>query len=175
MAGVRERTGRALHVGVNAHLLSLTETYRSAGISSYIQKLLENLPLVDPSIRYTGFVGQRRGNPSPSDDEPPGLHRCSSRLPTQHPLLRIWWEQVVQPWANRQAGVDLSHGMAFVGPLLGSCPYVVTVHDLSFLLYPQNLHTANRFYLRLFTRLSVRQAQRVIAVSESTRRDLIRQ
>lgn len=175
MVGVTERTGQGLHVGVNAHLLSLTETYRSAGISFYIQKLLDNLPVVDPKIRYTAFVGQRQGSPWHSDAGPSGLRCRSSRLPTQRPMLRIWWEQAIQPWSNHQAGVDLSHGMAFVGPLLGACPFVITVHDLSFLRYPQSFRAPNRFYLRLFTRLSAQRAQRVIAVSESTKRDLVQQ
>jgi glycosyltransferase involved in cell wall biosynthesis len=50
---------------------------------------------------------------------------------------------------------------------------VVTVHDLSFLFFPQSFRALNRSYLRLFTRLSVRRAQRVLAVSESTKRDLV--
>jgi glycosyltransferase involved in cell wall biosynthesis len=51
---------------------------------------------------------------------------------------------------------------------------VVTVHDLSFLFYPQGFRTLNRSYLRTFTRTSVRRARRVIAVSESTKQDLMR-
>jgi glycosyltransferase involved in cell wall biosynthesis len=87
--------------------------------------------------------------------------------------MRILWEQAVQPWAINQAGVDLIHGLAFVGPLSSACPSIVTVHDLSFLLYRQGFRAVNRLYLRIFTPLSVRRARRVIAVSESTKRDLV--
>jgi glycosyltransferase involved in cell wall biosynthesis len=52
-------------------------------------------------------------------------------------------------------------------------PFVVTVHDLSFLSYPQGFRVLNRSYLRVFTRLSVQRARRVIAVSESTKHDLV--
>jgi glycosyltransferase involved in cell wall biosynthesis len=52
---------------------------------------------------------------------------------------------------------------------------VITVHDLSYLFFPQGFRTLNRNYLQTFTRLSVRQARRVIAVSESTKRDLVQQ
>jgi len=165
---VGESNGRAIHVGVNAHLLSLAESYRSAGINWYIYNLLRHLPAADPEIGYTIFLGERRYEGGP------GLHLCFSRLPTHRPPVRILWEQVVQPWAVRRAGVDLLHGMAFVGPLAGRCPFMVTVHDLSFLLYPHSFRALNRYYLQLFTRLSVRQARRVIAVSESTKRDLSR-
>jgi glycosyltransferase involved in cell wall biosynthesis len=50
---------------------------------------------------------------------------------------------------------------------------VITVHDLSFLFYPQGFRALNRSYLQLLTRLSARRARRVIAVSHSTKRDLV--
>jgi glycosyltransferase involved in cell wall biosynthesis len=156
------------HIGVNAQLLTLDGNYRGAGIHSYIHNLLHHLPEADPTFFYTAFVGDRRCVGLP------GIERRLTRLPTHRPAVRIVWEQMVQPWAMRRAGVDLIHGPAFVGPQTGGCPFVVTVHDLSFLLYPQGFRALNRFYLRTFTRLSVRHALRVIAVSESTRQDLIR-
>lgn len=169
MSSVRQGAERAIHVGVNAHLLSLAETYRSAGINWYIQNLLHYLPEADPALRYSVFLGESRYAAAQ------GINLHLSRLPTHRPVLRILWEQVIQPWAALRSGVDLIHGMAFIGPLISACPYVVTVHDLSFLFYPQGFRAMNRFYLRLFARLSVQRARRVIAVSESTKRDLVRQ
>ncbi len=167
MDDVRQSTGGAIHVGVNAHLLSLAETYRSAGINWYIQNLLNDLPEADLGIRYTVFVGERRYTGAP------GLDLQLSRLPTHRPAARILWEQAIQPWAVQGVRADLIHGLAFVGPLVSTCPGVVTIHDLSFLFYPQGFRALNRFYLRIFTRLSVRLARRVIAVSESTKRDIV--
>jgi glycosyltransferase involved in cell wall biosynthesis len=59
--------------------------------------------------------------------------------------------------------------------LASACPFVLTVHDLSYLFFPQGFRALNRSYLQTFTRLSVRRARRVIAVSESTKRDLVEQ
>jgi glycosyltransferase involved in cell wall biosynthesis len=63
--------------------------------------------------------------------------------------------------------------MAFVAPLLCPCPTVVTVLDLSFLRFPEAFKAFNRLYLGLMTRVSVQRASRVIAISESTRHDVI--
>ena len=158
---------RATHVGVNAHLLSLTEGYRSAGISSYIYNLLRHLPGTASEIEYTVFLNERRYK------GPPGLRLQVSRLPTNRPPVRILWEQAVLPWVARSEGIDLLHNMAFVGPLASSCPFVTTVHDLSFLFYPQSFRSLRRRYLRVFARMSVCRARRVIAVSESTKQDLV--
>ena len=71
-------------------------------------------------------------------------------------------------------GLDLLHGLAFATPLACACPTVVTVHDLSFLRFPDAFRRFNRSYLSFITRISTRRAERVIAVSESTRQDVIR-
>jgi glycosyltransferase involved in cell wall biosynthesis len=153
---------------VNAHLLSLAESYRSAGINWYIYNLLCHLREAAPENEYTVFLSDRRYSGVP------GLQLRRSRLPTHRPPARILWEQVVQPWAVRQAGADLLHGPAFVGPLASDCPFLITVHDLSFLFYPQGFRLVNRSYLQLLTRLSARRARRIIAVSDSTKRDLVK-
>lgn len=158
---------RAIHVGVNAHLLSLGEGYRSAGITWYIYNLLRYLPGAAPGIEYTAFTSERRYTSTA------GLRVQVSRLPTDRPLIRILWEQVLQPWTVRQAKIDLLYSPAYVGPLASACPSVITVHDLSFVYYPQNFRTLNRIYLRIFAQLSVHRARRIVAVSESTKRDLV--
>jgi glycosyltransferase involved in cell wall biosynthesis len=165
---VSEERGRAIHVGVNAHLLSLDQSYRSAGIHWYIHNLLLHLPEADPAVDYTVFLRDL------DYSQRTGLRLEPSALPTDRPPVRLIWEQVVQPWAARRADLDLLHCPAFVGPVAGTVPFVVTVHDLSFLLFPEGFRGGNRTYLRLMTGWSVRRARRVIAVSESTRQDLLR-
>lgn len=168
MKRVKANGAGTVGVGVNAHLLSLAEGYRSAGITWYIYNLLRHLPEVDPEIRFTAFLSERRYS------APPGLQVQLSRLPTHRPPVRILWEQGLQPWALRKAQVQLLHCPAFVGTRLSRVPFVVTVHDLSFLLYPEGFRKPNRLYLKSFTRWSVQRARRVIAVSDSTKRDVVR-
>ena len=117
-------------------------------------------------MQYTVFVGEGR----------PALHERlsvrASRLPTRRPAARVIWEQVVQPGALWRARVDLHHAMAFVAPVVAPCPSVVTVYDLSFLRYPEYFRPVNRLYLRVMTGPSCRRARRVIAISQSTARDV---
>lgn len=157
-----------MHVGLNAQLLSLSETYRSAGINRYIHQLITTLPGIAPDLRLTAYVGDTRFTP------PPGLEARYSRLPTGRPSVRILWEQTAQPWRILVDGLDVIHGLAYVLPIVAPCARVVTVHDLSFVRYPQAFRPFNRIYLQAMGRASVRRAHRVIADSESTRRDLIR-
>jgi glycosyltransferase involved in cell wall biosynthesis len=154
-------------IGLNAQLLSLSQSYRGAGISWYIINLLKNLGRVSPEgLAYSAFLSDRAF-------ADPSLTLHFSRFPTHRPLVRIFWEQFVQPWALQHAKVDLLHALAFVAPVIAPCPYVVTVYDLSFLRYPEAFRPFNRWYLSRGTARSVKRAKVVIAISESTRQDVV--
>lgn len=64
------------------------------------------------------------------------------------------------------------HGMDYIAPPLKT-PSVITVHDLSFLLFPQFHSPYNRLYLRLALPFSLTKASRILADSEQTGKDLI--
>jgi len=157
----------AKHIGLNAHLLNLSGNYRSAGINWYIYHLLRNLPRAS-DLDYTVFTSEPRAH-----DTLTHLAITRSRLPTHIPIARIVWEQFIQPFEIRRAKLDLLHALAFAGPRLLEIPWVVTVYDLSFIRYPQSFNTANRVYLTWAVRDAVRRANRVIAISASTKRDLV--
>lgn len=158
-----------MHVGLNAHLLSLSTSYRGAGINRYIYSLLQLLPDAGKQHRYTAFLGDKGASGAF-----PQLRAKVTSLPTGNPLLRILWEQTLQPMELLREGIELLHSLAFVQPLLLPCPGVITIYDLSFLLYPQRLHPLRRLYLRWGTASSARKARRIIAISASTKRDIIR-
>lgn len=155
-----------MHIGLNAHLLSGTAGYRSAGIHGYIYNTLAHLAGVMPKDWHlTALVGPQ------TRAQFPGVTLRQARFNTESPLHRILWEQIIQPW--QLGAFDLYHALAFVAPLWLQVPMVVTVYDLSFVHYPQVLSPTRRLYLRLFTRLTCQRARRVIAISESTARDVV--
>jgi glycosyltransferase involved in cell wall biosynthesis len=156
----------SMHIGLNAHLLSLSRNYRGAGINSYIYYLLKNLGQLDSGHRYSVFLSEHRFADA-------RLRLYYTPWPTHRPVVRILWEQLMQPIALHRREVDLLHAMAFVGPLVTPCPFVVTIYDLSFLHCPDAFRPWNRWYLSTFTALSVRRARRVIVISKSTKRDVV--
>jgi len=72
-----------------------------------------------------------------------------------------------------RSDADLIHGLVNVLPLGSRLPGIVTVHDLSFVRWPETLPRAKRLYLTRLCRASVTRAARVIAVSRQTADDLI--
>jgi len=70
--------------------------------------------------------------------------------------------------------VDLFYSPVTAFPLTGVPRRIVTVHDLSWSSVPWSYSALERFKQRRWTSLAARVADRVVSVSESTRRDLIR-
>jgi glycosyltransferase involved in cell wall biosynthesis len=160
-------TAGPAHVALNAQLLFGPASYRSAGIHHYIDCLLRCLPEAAPDLRYTVFVGAGR-------PDMPGADIRRTALPTARPWARIFWEQCVLPLELIRLRPDLLHSLAFVSPWRSPSPTVVTVYDLSFKLMPDRFPPAQRLYLSAFTSRSCHRARRVLAISESTRADLVR-
>lgn len=163
---------RQLHIGINAHILSFKAGYRRAGVSQYTEQILRRLAIDAPARGdvVTVFAGP---DDPPVRFVPSGIDWRQSRLPTGHAPGRIVWEQAVAPFAGARAGLDVLFCPLNVVPLVGRIPSVVTVHDLAFLAHPEAFHPSRRRYLTAMTRLSVRKARHVIAVSEHTKADLV--
>ncbi len=156
-------------VGINAHLLSGEAGYRRAGIHQYIYQVLRHLPREAGDPNYLVFTNQEDVAAGKM-----GLTAVPTRLNTSRRLLRIFWEQFVWPLQARRQGVDLLHSMAFAAPLLSRQTAVVTIYDLSFMRYPERFPAGQRRYLTRMTRRSCRRAARIIAISQSSRRDVHR-
>jgi glycosyltransferase involved in cell wall biosynthesis len=156
-------------IGLNAHLLNLSASYRGAGIHCYIHQLLLNLPTAAPQHRYLAFLNDARMS-SPHT----ALQLRRTRWPTQKPSPRIVWEQTVLPIATYTEQLDLLHSLAFVRPLVAHCPVVITIYDLSFVRMPERFPRFQRFYLQTMTRYSARRAARLLVISQSTKDDVVR-
>ena len=157
-----------MRIGINAHLLSSRVGYRQAGIHRYISQQIRHLRPPD-EYRVTVFT-----NNSETAANEGALAFVSSQWPTERRIIRILWEQLALPVLAARQNLDLLHGMAFVLPYVRTCPSIVTIFDLSFIHYPERFPALQRIYLTSQTRRSCRSARRVVAISESTGRDLER-
>jgi glycosyltransferase involved in cell wall biosynthesis len=88
------------------------------------------------------------------------------------PGPELLFEQVRLPRALRRRGAALVHSPNCFLPLRRPCPGVVTVHDLAFHEFPHDFSRRTGWKYRTFTPRAARSAERVICVSEFTRRDL---
>lgn len=160
-----------MRVGILGQLVSSAAGYRRAGVSRYIELLVDALPDVAPRDQIVLFAREENAAGWRSTAS---ISVVGSRWPTEKPPVRIAWEQLFAPLAAARQRLDVLHAPVNIAPLLGRTPTVVTVHDLAFMVYPEQYPAAKRHYLRLMTSLSLRRASEVITVSEATARDVER-
>jgi glycosyltransferase involved in cell wall biosynthesis len=151
-------------IGIDAHMVGSRET----GNETYVANLLRALPGADRdrSFRYKAIaldpcaIQARLGDAA--GVETVHVRPASSfvRIPTSMPLLALREE------------IDLLH-MTYVVPPILPCPAIVTVHDISYRLYPQYFPVRVRWMLSLLVPFSMRRAERVITVSHSAKRDIL--
>jgi glycosyltransferase involved in cell wall biosynthesis len=161
-----------MHIAINAHLLAHTRSFRRAGVSNYVEALLTHLGQIDRSNCYTVYT--TRGLDGRALSLPPNFAVRPSRLPTINPRVRIPWEQLLAPALLELGGADVYHGVLNVVPLVCPVPSIVTIHDLSAFLFPQTFRGVNRAYTQWAIRVACRRATRILAVSEYTRREIVR-
>jgi glycosyltransferase involved in cell wall biosynthesis len=147
-----------------ATLLSTAPNYRGAGIHQYSMRLLQHLPGQAPEFDYHAFVMDRAYQP------PPGVSVTRPAHLSDSPTSRILWEQTRV--ADHARHLDLLHGFAYALPVLSRTPAVVTVHDLTFLLFPEAFPKTKQRYLAHITARSCHKARVVIADSQATANDL---
>jgi len=150
-------------------LLSDQPGYRRSGIGRYLDRLLAALPTAlgtDELVVYAGHTA------SPADTALfTGWRRAW--VSTDRPPLRIAWEHAALPLAARRDRLDLFHGTMNVLPRFLPCPSVVTIHDLAFLRWPQQVPARRYRYLSTAVRAASKRAAHIITVSEATKADAV--
>lgn len=89
--------------------------------------------------------------------------------------MAVWLGQLARAGFNRLVpDAELFHATEHLLMPLRGVPTVLTVHDLIFHLFPEHHKPLNYWYLNLALPLYCRRATAIIAVSEASKRDLVR-
>ncbi|HKC20533.1 MAG TPA: glycosyltransferase family 1 protein [Candidatus Dormibacteraeota bacterium] len=128
------------------------------GTESYTREVGSRLALAAPELRWRFFASRPRAN----------LGMDVMVVP--FPRL---WSQVRLPAALASERPDLLFVPSHVIPFAWPGKVLTVVHDLAFMRHPQAYTFADRTYLQLTTRWAVARSRLLIAVSESTRDDLV--
>jgi glycosyltransferase involved in cell wall biosynthesis len=132
------------------------------GVGTYIRNLVAALAGIDRENRYI-LIALKRNEPELAD-LPANFETAVYERPDTH-----WINHFSLYLFLRELGADLVHVPVNAIPLLMPRPYVVTIHDMSSLMYAED---SQRRSLRLYLfRRGLLRAERVIAVSAATRRD----
>lgn len=128
---------------------------KTTGLGVYTAGLFGALKeILPPDIKLTGYERE--------DDK-------SLNTPA-----RLAWENWGLPLRARKDKLDLLHIPAFAPPVFKFTRFVVTVHDLIGIAFPNQMNWPSRLYWQRWLPMAVRGADRVIADSEWTKKDIVK-
>jgi glycosyltransferase involved in cell wall biosynthesis len=141
---------------------------RDYGIGTYVRNLLRHLSRIDSKTEYVLFcrakdcgIVEELGENFRAVPEPARPYSVSEQL-------RI-------PMDLRREGIDLFHAPHYVLPPLTPCKSVVTIHDCIHLRFPQYLPNRLAYaYARSSLWFATHRSNRVLTVSEASKRDILR-
>jgi len=144
-----------------------------AGIGRYVQSVTAALLTAAPEQPFVMFYNRAaQARPEPPLDRVPALNNALADKPWR---LRVLLAQLMRRCQDGMLpGVGLFHATDHVLPCLKHIASVFTVYDVTFAVYPETQTVLNRWFLKLAFPRFLRAAHAVIAISESTRRDLLR-
>lgn len=141
-----------------------------AGISRYLTEMLRAVMTAVPEDRLILYSPRPVEVPLPSG-------RWQLRIPgARRPHTPGRWLRHALPRMMAEDGVEVFWGQSTVMPLrrLHPCRTVLTVHDLTGLLYPHTMEFGTRLYWRVNFQAAVRAADTVVMDSMATNRLLHR-
>lgn len=138
------------------------------GVGFYLTHLIEALQELDSPHEFVLIVPASRAS----------LLRVSApnttvvRVADRSRPSRLWWEQTELVRLLGELRVDVLHSPHYTRPLRSlPCASVVGLMDMTFFLLPEEHTAVKRAFFRFMIPRSAARADRLLAISESTKRD----
>jgi len=131
------------------------------GTGVYAARLLEHLA-EEPDLALESFTGW------PNTARGGGILRRTFQAAGS-----LAWIHLDLPTRLWMRGFDLLHSPAFIAPLASPCPVVITIHDITYLLYPSHFPSWWIHYMKSVVPITVKSAAAVICGSEHSKRDIV--
>lgn len=139
-------------------------TRPKAGIGFYTYQLLRALSQLEGDEEYSLLFNR----PLPSLELNSRMRRVFNGPSSTH-----LWAQTRLSSICRKEKIDILHSPGQGIPLLYNDPAILTIHDLSPMLYPNTKEWVSRIIWTSIVPLMVKRCRRIITVSNNTRNDVI--
>jgi glycosyltransferase involved in cell wall biosynthesis len=143
------------------------------GLGNYSRSLIANLAARFPNNQY--LVYTPKSKESISHFPLFSKSNVSLRYPLSSSIKFLWRSFGINKQLL-QDQIELFHGLSHEIPYdIGSTGIknIVTMHDLIFLRYPQYYKAIDRFIYQLKSKYACKHADRIIAISEQTKNDIV--
>lgn len=159
-----------MRIGIDCRSL---ESGEIAGVGNYTLQLVSKLAQLYPQDTFVLFFGVQ-----PAQHVAEAISHFSNTKIVQLPFGRwkrflpfLYSHWIVSRAIQRQ-NLDVFHGPANVLPLAYSGQAVITIHDLTIFQHPEWFRSESPFVQKIVLPNSVKKAQKIVAVSHATEKEL---
>ncbi len=169
---MEQKSATSFRIGIDARFYGPL----GKGLGRYTQEIVDQITRLDEKNEYVIFFG------------PDNIDEFTSSRPTVKKVLAdVRWYGLAEQWQLPQLikkhKIDLMHFPHFNVPVFCPVPFIVTIHDLILTKFPTMrattlgpwLYFLKNIGYRFVINRAVHQAQQVIAVSNFTKEDIIKQ
>lgn len=157
-------------------LRSLSEGRRS-GVEEYVLNVVQSLFKIDNINTYFLFKSGFKNQPAVADFFYTGNNKViEKKIKTANRLLNLSLKLWREPLLDLVSGKPDIFFMPNIniGPISDRCKKIITFHDLSYEIYPEHFSIKRRLWHKFIDpRKRAKEAYKIIAISESTKNDLI--
>jgi glycosyltransferase involved in cell wall biosynthesis len=141
------------------------------GTETYLRELLPALAAIDTSNQY--FVFTNRETSAELVPRQANFHRKKQAVPARFRPARILWEQTILAVEAARYRLDVLLSAGMTAPVVCPCRSITVFHDLQHKRHPEYFRWFDLPFWRLLLWAAAHRSQRLIAISEATRADLI--
>ena len=141
------------------------------GTEIYLRELLSALSGLDQTNQY--FVFTNIETDAGLVPQQPNFHHRPQAIRARFRPGRILWEQIVLPLEASRFHLDVMFNPGFTAPLALLCRSVTTFHDLQHKRHPEYFRWFDLPFWRFLLWAAAHRSDKLIAVSEATRADLL--
>jgi glycosyltransferase involved in cell wall biosynthesis len=154
------QAGFLMRIGIDARELSGEAT----GVGRYLQRLLHEWARLGGARQFLLY------SPDGRVAMPAGLAGEIVLVPGAGNSI---WEQTKLAAAVHRDRPDVLFAPGYTAPLLSGCPFVVTIHDVSFAAHPEWFRYREGARRRWLAGAAARRARRVLTVSEFSKAEIV--
>lgn len=145
----------------------------SGGIGVYTYNLIKNLNKIDNRNTYH-LIHYMKGNDEIYDDNDDIIIPKFNFMNNMMGSYSLW-RYYILPTKMKQLEIDMVHDPYELGPLSFSMPFkkVVTIHDLSPILFPKLFKWGDVMIHKLLFKKTVNNMDKIITVSEHSKKDIM--
>lgn len=157
-----------MRIGIN----SLQVRGAKSGVGQYIYCLLGEMIPLDPDIEFINYLSVH--NLQNYDFSFSNYKATVWGSRHRSKTIRLLYEYAFLPHQIRHDALDLFHAPSNLLPLRKVCPYVVTIHDMSYFVDPRRYTRSKALYWQTITRRTIKLADCIITDSEYSKQDILR-